>query len=230
MSSRTGHYGVAVGLVALATLLSVGVHPLWREDVPALLFYPAVVLSAWHGGLGPGVVASVLSALVISYYWLPPRYSFAVSNLSDLVGLAVFLAVGVLISVLNERRLRRATAVVAMLRKSEQRYRLLFQRNPVGMFRYRRDGALLDCNEALVRLLGYASREDALAHNVREFFTHDHDHGALIARLRPSRIVANEEVQWQRRDGSVVAVLLNVREDEDGSLEAIAFDAHPRRR
>jgi hypothetical protein len=50
--------------VALATLLSLGIGPLTHEDLPALLFYPAVVLSAWYGGLGPGLVATILSGVV----------------------------------------------------------------------------------------------------------------------------------------------------------------------
>lgn|SRR3989442_11717788 len=101
---------------------------------------------------------TALSGLTISYYWLPPRYSFAVSELSDLLGLVIFLAVGLLISVINERQLRHATAVLAALRKSEQRYRLLFRLNPAGMFQSRRDGQILECNDAFVRLLGFSSR------------------------------------------------------------------------
>jgi len=230
VSGRAAHYYVAVGLVGLATLLSLAVESLWHEDVPSLVFFPAVFFSAWYGGLGPGVVASTLAGLVISYYWLPPRYSLAISDAADLVGLVVFLVVGVSISIMNERRLRHATTVVATLRKSEQRYRLLFQRSPVGMLRCQRDGRLLDCNDALVRLLRYVSRDDALSHNVQEFFVRHQDYVALTARLRPGRVVANEEVQWRRCDGSVSAVLVNVREDEDGFLEMIALDAPSRSR
>ena len=208
----------------MAALLQRGLAPLWGEDLPALLFYPAVVLSAGYGGLGPGLVATVLSGLTISYYWLPPRYSFAVSELSDLVGLVVFLAVGLLISVINERQLRHATAVLAALRKSEQRYRLLFQLNPAGMFRSRRDGQILECNDALVRLLGFSSREEALSHNLREFYANPQGRDELMARLRPGGIATNQELQWRRHDGTPLSVLLNVRQDEDGVLEGLVID------
>ena len=145
----------------------------------------------------------------------PLRHPFEVSNLGDLLGLVVFLAIGLLISILNEPRLRHATAVMATLRKSEQRYRLLFQPNPAVVFQCPRDGRLLDCNDAFVGFLGYSSREEVLSHNAREFFTFPQDHNALMARLRPGRVIANEEVQWQRRDGRPFAVLLSVREDEN---------------
>ncbi len=208
----------------MAALLQRGLAPLWAEDLPALLFYPAVVLSAGYGGLGPGLVATALSGLTISYYWLPPRYSFAVSELSDLLGLVIFLAVGLLISVINERQLRHATAVLAALRKSEQRYRLLFQLNPAGMFRSRRDGQILECNDAFVRLLGLSSREEALSHNLREFYANPKERDDLMARLRPGGITTNQESQWRRHDGTPLSVLLNVRQDEDGVLEGLVMD------
>jgi PAS domain S-box-containing protein len=208
----------------LAALFQRGLAPLWAEDLPALLFYPAVVLSAGYGGLGPGLVATALSGLTISYYWLPPRYSFAVSDLSDLLGLVIFLAVGLLISVINERQLRHATAVLAALRKSEQRYRLLFQLNPAGMFRSRRDGQILECNDAFVRLLGFSSREEAPSHNLREFYANPKERDDLMARLRPGGITTNQESQWRRHDGTPLSVLLNVRQDEDGVLEGLAID------
>jgi PAS domain S-box-containing protein len=208
----------------LAALFQRGLAPLWAEDLPALLFYPAVVLSAGYGGLGPGLVATALSGLTISYYWLPPRYSFAVSDLSDLLGLVIFLAVGLLISVINERQLRHATAVLAALRKSEQRYRLLFQLNPAGMFRSRRDGQILECNDAFVRLLGFSSREEAPSHNLREFYANPKERDDLMARLRPGGITTNQESQWRRHDGTPLSVLLNVRQDEDGVLEGLVID------
>src|SRR5438105_2639408 len=37
---------------------------------------------------------------------------------------------------------------------SEERYRMLFERNVAGVFRTTRDGRILDCNDALVEYLG----------------------------------------------------------------------------
>jgi len=219
-----GPYGLAVGFVALAALLQRGLAPLWGEDLPALLFYPAVVLSAWYGGLGPGLVATALSGLTVSYYWLPPRNWFTANDFNDLLGLVIFLAVGLLISVINERQLRHATAVLAALRKSEQRYRLLFQLNPAGMFQCRRDGQILECNDAFVRLLGFSSRDEALSHNLREFYAEPQGRDELMARLRPGGITTNQKLQWRRHDGAPLAVLLNVRRDVDGVLEGLASD------
>src|SRR5689334_24856517 len=52
----------------------------------------------------------------------------------------------------------------AELRESETRYRLLFKRNLAGFFRGKfRSGALLDCNDAYARILGFESSREALA-------------------------------------------------------------------
>lgn len=222
LSRRVGPYGVAVGFVALAALLQRSLAPLLGEDLPALLFYPAVVLSAGYGGLGPGLVATALSGF--GYYWLLPRYWFAASDINDLLGLVVFLAIGLLISVINERQLRHATAVLAALRKSEQRYRLLFQLNPAGMFRSRRDGQILECNDAFVRLLGFSSPEEALSHNLREFYAIPQGRDELTGRLRAGGIATNQELQWRRHDGTPLSVLLSVRQDDDGVLEGLVID------
>ena len=40
------------------------------------LFYAAIVVSAWFGGMGPGLLAVVLSALSIDYFFVAPLYTF----------------------------------------------------------------------------------------------------------------------------------------------------------
>jgi PAS domain S-box-containing protein len=45
------------------------------QDAPVSLFLCAVILSAWFGGVGPGLLATALSALAFNYYFLPPIHS-----------------------------------------------------------------------------------------------------------------------------------------------------------
>jgi transcriptional regulator with GAF, ATPase, and Fis domain len=69
-------YGVAVLSVAAAMFVS---HwPLLHlEAAPVSLFLCAVMCSAWFGGAGPGLLATILSALAFYYGFLPPVYSLA---------------------------------------------------------------------------------------------------------------------------------------------------------
>src|SRR6202035_2043830 len=70
-------YGIAVLSVIAALILSR--WPAFHlEAAPVSLFLCAVMISAWLGGVGPGLLATVLSCLAFDYYALQPLYSFAV--------------------------------------------------------------------------------------------------------------------------------------------------------
>src|SRR5919199_6891014 len=96
-------YGVVPAAVAAAMLLR---WPLWGvlgDELAFLFLWPVVMFCAWYGGLGPGLLASFLSALAAAYFLLEPRSSFAVAKPADLVGMAVFVSMSVLVSFLSEK-------------------------------------------------------------------------------------------------------------------------------
>src|ERR1700704_4865355 len=67
-------YGIAV--LSVTTALIISRWPaLHLQDAPVSLFLCAVILSAWFGGVGPGLLATALSAFAFYYYFLPPIYS-----------------------------------------------------------------------------------------------------------------------------------------------------------
>jgi signal transduction histidine kinase len=68
-----------------------------------ILFYAAIVVSAWFGGRGPGLVAVVLSELAIDYYLVPPYYSLGL-GLKPLSFLVVFGVLAVLTSWMSTKR------------------------------------------------------------------------------------------------------------------------------
>src|SRR3989442_12320845 len=77
------------------------------------------MLSAWFGGFGPGLLTTLLSALAMDYFWLPPAPGFGIREPGDLMGFILFLGVGLLVSMLNARLLRaqrHAEAVAAEMR------------------------------------------------------------------------------------------------------------------
>jgi C4-dicarboxylate-specific signal transduction histidine kinase len=67
-------YGIAV-LSAAAALIVSRLPAIHLQDAPVSLFLCAVMLSAWFGGVGPGLFATALSALAFNYYFLPPIHS-----------------------------------------------------------------------------------------------------------------------------------------------------------
>lgn len=70
-------------------------------DRPLLvLFLPAVFLSAYAGGMGPGLLSTLLAALFVAYK-LPPRDSFTIASTWELLQWGLFIFCGVLVSLLS---------------------------------------------------------------------------------------------------------------------------------
>ena len=112
---------------------------------------------------------------------------------------------------LEKRRLlaERARAE-AELMESEARYRLLFERNLAGVYRSTPEGEVLDCNEALAKIYGFASREEMLAQPAQVFYPSPGGRLAFLERLRRQRVLKNLVSQGRRRDGTPIWVLENV--------------------
>ena len=104
--SRLAGYGASVGLLLAVIVLRWFIIPEWSLAHPYLLFYPAIILAGWLGGFGPGVLATCLGAVAMSYLWMPPLYSLRIRDIQDLTAVLVFIAVGFAISLLNEARRR----------------------------------------------------------------------------------------------------------------------------
>ena len=92
-------YLAAILAVSLALFLTTF---LWNQIRPSTaLLFAAVMLSAWYGGMGPGLLASLFAAVAAEYLFMEPTHHI---DLRDAVRLAVFLLSAVLISWMNAER------------------------------------------------------------------------------------------------------------------------------
>ncbi|MDQ3256524.1 MAG: HAMP domain-containing histidine kinase [Acidobacteriota bacterium] len=110
-------YFVAVWSVGVAFLLTLLLSPLVRMGVSPL-FLAAVMFSAWRGGLGPGLLATLLSVTVSAFIFLPPSFSFAI-ELDDLLQLGVFSLTAIIISSLSRAREQAETELAASLTREQ---------------------------------------------------------------------------------------------------------------
>jgi len=95
-----------IGLVALLLPFRGSIRPLSL----GFSFLVLVVVSAWVGGLGPGIVASILAFLAFNFFFIPPYGTFSIGKPEDVVVLFVFLGVSVLIAILLAQATERAEA------------------------------------------------------------------------------------------------------------------------
>ena len=95
-------YGFAVAMTGLTLLARLSL-PAASIDRPLLvIFFLPILFSAYFGGLGPGLVATAITAVGAEYYLLPPFHSFAFANTMNFTQWLILVASGVLASVLNE--------------------------------------------------------------------------------------------------------------------------------
>src|SRR5215510_16115706 len=73
-------YGIAIGLVALATLTRWAMGDYIGGQVPFITFFPAIIIGALLGGIWPGVCAAILSVLAAWYLFLPPALTSPLGN------------------------------------------------------------------------------------------------------------------------------------------------------
>jgi diguanylate cyclase (GGDEF)-like protein/PAS domain S-box-containing protein len=125
---------------------------------------------------------------------------------------------------------RRARLVIAVdvtereraehrLRESEERYRLLFERNLAGVYRTTVDGKVLDVNESLATIFGY-TRDELMTSPATSVYFDEEERKRLVSQLRQQKRLSNLEVRMRHRDGRQIWVLENMTllEGPDGGV------------
>src|SRR6266481_6209239 len=96
------------------------------------------------------------------------------------------------------------------LRHSEARYRALAGNLSYGICRCDLDGKFLEVNEAMVKMLGYASKEELLAVNLaRELIQDPGKRAQLLGQRDQQGSVDPIEIEWRRKDGTTLKVRLS---------------------
>jgi len=95
-------YSLALITVALALIITSTLKN-YTDITP--LFYAAIVISAWFGGMGPGLLAVVLAEVSIDYYFVEPLYTLRLGP-KHISFLVVFGVLAVLTSWMSSKRRR----------------------------------------------------------------------------------------------------------------------------
>src|SRR5262247_3180890 len=119
LPSKSLRYFVAIAATAVAFTARFMLEPALGDIAQFLLFTLSVVVAAWHGGLGPGLLATALSAFLVEYFFIEPLYSFQAKNPAERIEVLLFLFTGTSISALSQARFS-AEAKRQQLLASEQ--------------------------------------------------------------------------------------------------------------
>ena len=94
-------WSYSIAVLSVAAALTISRWPaLHLQDAPVSLFLCAVILSAWFGGIWPGLLATALSAFTFYYFFLPPIYSFGAKP-DEIPRLLVFMVSALFVGALS---------------------------------------------------------------------------------------------------------------------------------
>ncbi|MBV9120382.1 MAG: diguanylate cyclase [Chloroflexi bacterium] len=96
-------HGVAFIATLVACVVAAELRPFAGGNVSPILLL-AVVVSAWYGGFGPGLLSTILGVLAFNYFFQDPPLTLSVTNTGDAVQLLVFSVVALFISWLTTSR------------------------------------------------------------------------------------------------------------------------------
>jgi two-component system NtrC family sensor kinase len=96
-------------------------------------------------------------------------------------------------------------------REAERRYRELYDSIQEGLFFATPDGRFLDVNDAMVRMLGYSSREELLRDDVGSYlYPEPGARSRLLSAMRKTGVLRNHEETLRRKDGRLLHTLQNI--------------------
>jgi PAS domain S-box-containing protein len=226
--SHPAPYVVPILTVGSAWLLTLLLQPLLTPLISPL-FFAAVTVSVWYGGIRSGMLASALSTLGISYFLIKPSPVLVITSFDTVVQLSVFLLVTILISSLSSK-LRTAKERLEMslqkLEASESRFRRLADSNIIGITTGDINGALIEANDAFLNMVGY-TREDLLSGRVRwrEMTPPEYIEVSdrAIAELKTKGVCTPFEKEYIRKDNTRVPILLGSAALENNPEQIIGF-------
>jgi len=119
----------------------------------------------------------------------------------------------------------------AALRGSEQRHRVLFERNLAGVYRNTIDGRILDCNDAMARILGFSSREELMQQSAGELYQDPGQRRDFVDEIRRERMMTSREISLRRKDGRPVWLIESVHllDGDPEILEGTVIDITDRK-
>jgi len=124
----------------------------------------------------------------------------------------------------------------AKLKSSQESYQRLFKHVGCGVFISSKKGRFLDVNPALLKMLGYEDKEEFLSLDLAtDVYLKPEDRRRYTEIIEKRGQVVDYEVQWRRRDGHILHILLtgNVRYSARGEIlgyEGIVVDETSRKK
>lgn len=111
------------------------------------------------------------------------------------------------------------------LKASEEKYRNLFERVQHGLFISSKEGKFLDCNRALLNMLGYESKEEFLSIDItKDLYVNPEDRKVFQSFIEKNGFVKDFEVEFKKKNEEKITVLLTAHAKRNERGEIIGYE------
>ncbi len=111
------------------------------------------------------------------------------------------------------------------LKDSEEKLRTLFERVRHGLFISSTEGRFIECNQALLDMLGYANKKDLLRRDLpQDVYVNLGDRDLFMKRVEKEGCVKDMEVEFKKKNGEKITVLLTAYPIRNESGEIVGYE------
>jgi PAS domain S-box-containing protein len=110
------------------------------------------------------------------------------------------------------------------LKRSEAKYRDFFESTNDMAYSVTPDGIFVDINEAGMRLLGFESKEEALASNMKSFYVDLSERAEFLAELNEVGFVEDKQMKLRNKAGEIVEVAVTARAKTDDAGYLVSYE------
>jgi PAS domain S-box-containing protein len=110
------------------------------------------------------------------------------------------------------------------LRESEAKYRDFFESTNEMAYAVTPQGVFIDINDAGLKLLGFESKQEALASNMKNFYVDLSERAAFLAELNETGFVQGKQIKLKNKAGEVIEVAITARAKTDESEYLLYYE------
>lgn len=111
------------------------------------------------------------------------------------------------------------------LTESEERFRNLYEKAPIGLYRTTPEGKIISANQALFKMLGYSSFDELATRNLeQDGFESPYDRKKFISQIESQGEIYNMEARWTCYDGNIIVVKESAVAIRDANGKTLYYD------
>jgi PAS domain S-box-containing protein len=209
-------WGSLVGGLLIATLIRWAIGGLVQERIPFTTYYPAIVVATLLGGFWWGTLASILSAAVAWWLFMPPTFGFALDQ-AQLVSLITFVLVCLLlVGTVTALNAAVDLLLVEINLRRESRLALgqlasVVETSDDAIITKDLNGIVTSWNKGAERIFGYEANE-IIGKPISLLIPPDRpdEEPSILARLRKGQRIEHYETVRRRKTGELIDISLSV--------------------